>query len=198
MDAIDVRWRTVTQPTYAVQAIKELAIKGGRKPHGAEAGGAEWGEVLHILLDAAMKHPTVSLKEVAVSTLETYELPGDLTAEAVRTVERVMTTQTWRRAQQAVRLLTEVPLALPVAATESATGLPTVLRGVIDLVFLESAGWVIVDYKSERVDSSEIPALVDFYKPQLEIYAAVWEKVVRQPVVERGLLFAKSGEYRIV
>jgi hypothetical protein len=30
---------------------------------------------------------------------------------------------------------------VPVSASESSNGLPTVLRGVIDLVFLESAGW---------------------------------------------------------
>jgi ATP-dependent helicase/nuclease subunit A len=73
--------------------------------------------------------------------------------------------------------------------------LPTILRGVIDLVFLEPAGWVIVDYKSERVPASEISALVAFYRPQVEAYAAVWEKAVGQPVAQRGLYFTHSGEY---
>ncbi len=73
--------------------------------------------------------------------------------------------------------------------------LPTVLRGVIDLVFLESAGWVIVDYKSERVEASDIPALFAYYKPQIEAYAKAWEKVVGELVVESGLFFTHAGEY---
>jgi ATP-dependent helicase/nuclease subunit A len=60
-DAIEGRWRSVLQPSYAVLAIKESAIKGGFKPHGAEKGGAEWGEVLHTLLEAAMKRPEAGL-----------------------------------------------------------------------------------------------------------------------------------------
>ena len=86
-------------------------------------------------------------------------------------------------------------MATPVSASDSSTGLPTVLRGVIDLVFQESTGWVIVDHKSERVDASDIPALVAYYKPQIEAYADVWQNVVGEPVTERGLFFTHTGVY---
>jgi ATP-dependent helicase/nuclease subunit A len=66
---------------------------------------------------------------------------------------------------------------------------------VIDLVFLESTGWVILDYKSERVEASDIPALVAYYKPQIEAYAKAWEKAVGQSVVESGLFFTHTGQY---
>ena len=89
-------------------------------------------------------------------------------------------------------------MATSVAANEAAAGLPTVLRGVIDLVFQEEQGWVIVDYKSERVEAGDIPALVDYYLPQIEAYAEVWGKVVGQVVVERGLLFTHKGIYRSI
>ena len=82
-----------------------------------------------------------------------------------------------------------------VPATESTTGLPTVLRGVIDLVFQEDAGWVIVDYKSERVETGDLPALVKYYKPQIEAYARVWERVVGQSVTESGLFFTHTASY---
>ena len=72
------------------------------------------------------------------------------------------------------------------------------LRGVIDLVFRETVGWVIVDYKSERVEASETPALVDYYKPQINAYVEVWQKIVNLPVVERGLFFTHAGKYVIV
>lgn len=57
-----------------------------------------------------------------------------------------------------------------VSSSETPKGSPTVLRGVIDLAFLESAVCVIADYKSELVEASGIPALVADYKPQFEAY----------------------------
>lgn len=193
--AIEERWRAVLQPTYAVQAIKETAIQGGPKPHGAEKGGAEWGEVLHTLLEAAMKQPKADLRGLAVAALESEELPITFVEDAVTTVQRVIASDLWKRARSAQRCLPEVPLVISISALEASSGLPTVLRGVIDLVFLESAGWVIVDYKSERVEESEIPALVTYYKPQIEAYVKAWEKVVGQSVVERGLFFTHTGIY---
>ena len=193
--AIEQRWQAVVAPTYAVQAIKASAIKGGPKPHGAEKGGAEWGQVLHTLLEAAMKQPKADLHGLALSALENEELPVSLVDEVVKTVERVISSEVWQRARKADRCLPEVPLAMPVSATESSNGLPTVFRGVIDLAFLESAGWVIVDYKSERVKASDIPALVAYYKPQIEAYVKAWEKVVGQTVTESGLFFTHAGKY---
>jgi ATP-dependent helicase/nuclease subunit A len=70
-----------------------------------------------------------------------------------------------------------------------------VFRGVIDLVFVEAGAWVIVDYKSERVEESELPALVAYYKPQIDAYAEAWTKVVGQRVGERGLFFTHTSRY---
>jgi ATP-dependent helicase/nuclease subunit A len=195
VDSIEDRWRGVMQPTYAVQAIKESAIKVGTKPHGEMKNGAGWGELLHGLLEAAIKQPAGDLRGLALSTLENLELPASLIDEAIQAVAQVIASPLWQRALAAERSLAEVPIAYLLAAHESNSGLPTVLRGVIDLVFKEDRGWVIVDYKSERVDASEIPALVKYYRPQIEAYAAAWEKVVGQPVIERGLFFTHCGNY---
>jgi ATP-dependent helicase/nuclease subunit A len=116
----------------------------------------------------------------------------------VTTVERVIASALWQRALRAQRRLTEVPLGIYIAANESDSGLPTIMRGVIDLVFLESDGWVIVDYKSERVGVNEVPALATYYKPQVIAYAEAWERIVGQAVVERGLFFTHSGQYMLV
>jgi ATP-dependent helicase/nuclease subunit A len=196
--AIESRWDGVVQPTYATQAIKEAAIRGGAKPHGAEKGGAQWGTVLHTLLETALKRPAADLHDLAVSALESEELPVSLADEAVMTVRRVIQSHVWVRAQNANRCLTEVPMGVLVPASDAPSGLPTVARGVLDLVFLEAAGWVIVDYKTERVGAAELPKLVDYYRPQIDAYADVWQKAVGQVVVERGLLFTHTGEYRPV
>lgn len=195
IDAIEQRWQSISQPTYAVQAIKDSAITGGPKPHGAEKGGAEWGEVLHTLLEAAIKQPTADLHGLALSALENEELPISLVDKVVATVEQVTASDLWQRAQRSQRCMAEVSLAMLVPASDVPDGLPTVRRGVIDLVFRETNGWVIVDYKSERVKESDIPALVAYYKPQIGAYVKAWEKVVGQSVVEAGLFFTHTGKY---
>jgi ATP-dependent helicase/nuclease subunit A len=193
--AIEQRWQAVTHPTYAVQAVKALVIREGPKPRGAEKGGAEWGTVLHSLLEAAMKRPGADLSSLAVSLLENEDLPLALADDAVATVNQVMASEIWGRARAAELCLTEVPLETLSQASDQPPGLPTVVRGVIDLVFCEPAGWTIVDYKTERVDAGEIPELVTYYRPQVAAYAELWEKVVRQPVAERGLFFTQHGTY---
>jgi ATP-dependent helicase/nuclease subunit A len=190
--AIETRWKTILLPSYAVAAIKKAAIKGGPKPHGAEKDGAEWGKLLHLLLEAAMKEPSGDLRGLALSALEDLELSVDLVDDAVHTVERVIGSDLWKRAQKSECSLAEVPLSL---CTPDDGGLPTVFRGVIDLAFLESNSWVIVDYKSEGVEESEIPALVAYYKPQIDAYAEAWEKITGQRVSERGLFFTHSSRY---
>ncbi len=195
VDAIEHRWQRVLTPSYAVQAIKESAIQGGPKPHGQERAGAEWGEVLHTLLEAAMKRPEADLRGLAVAALESEDLPITLADDAVTTVEQVIASELWQRARNAQHCLVEIPVAMQVPAADATGGIPTVVRGVIDLVFQEATGWVIVDYKSERVDASDIPALVAYYKQQIEAYAKTWEEVVGQTVVESGLFFTHVGAY---
>lgn len=190
--AIGTRWQTVLRPAYAVVAIKKAVIKGGPKPHGAEQGGAEWGELLHMLLEATMKQPKGDLRGLALSALQDLELSVELLDDAVRTVERIIESDLWKRAQRAARCLAEVPLSF---CSPGDGGLPTVFRGVIDLVFLDGDSWVIVDYKSERVDENDLPALVAYYKPQIDAYAEAWEKIIGERVGERGLFFTHTSRY---
>jgi ATP-dependent helicase/nuclease subunit A len=193
--AIQQRWRRTLMPTYAIQAIKATSLPGGPKPHGAEKAGAEWGTVLHTLLETAMRKPGCDLYTLALSAVTEQGLPAGLAEEAVATVERVTASELWARASRSSCRLIEAPLAAPRSAEESLDGIPTVLRGVIDLAFRETTGWVIVDYKSERVERSELLALTRYYRPQLEAYAQVWRQIVDEPVIECGLFFTHAGEY---
>ncbi|MDP7017591.1 MAG: UvrD-helicase domain-containing protein, partial [Pirellulaceae bacterium] len=175
---IEDRWNRSAAASYNVRAIKATALSDGPKPRGSERGGAEWGEVMHSLLEAAMKNPAANLPALAAASLETVDLPLTLTDVAVDTVRRVLQSEIWRRACRSPRCFTEVPLALPVAVADEPVGAPTIARGVIDLVFREDSGWIIVDYKSERVDARQIPDLVSFYQPQVDAYADAWRTIV--------------------
>ena len=74
--------------------------------------------------------------------------------------------------------------------------MPTLRRGAIDLVFLENNGWVIVDYKTDRVDSTHTSTTkVEYYRPQVESYAKAWAKLVGGQVSEIGLFFISLNIY---
>ena len=76
--------------------------------------------------------------------------------------------------------------ARPVAVAEKA---PIFLAGAIDLAFFEGGGWVIADYKSDRVPESGLGALVAHYRPQVELYTRFWERITGEKVKETGLYF---------
>ena len=46
---------------------------------------------------------------------------------------------------------------------------PNLLSRTVDLVFKEPEGWVIADYKTDKVDRN-LDALMAYYRPQVEMY----------------------------
>lgn len=47
------------------------------------------------------------------------------------------------------------------------------LRGVIDLAFLETGGWVLVDYKTDVAARDQLEMLVEHFRPQVDLYGQV-------------------------
>ena len=99
-------------------------------------------------------------------------------------------------------LLTAAPLVAfgggrPVAVIDSA---PIFLSGTIDLVFREADGWVIADYKTDRLPAALADAgaearekalgiLVDHYRAQVRLYTRFWGRITGEKVKESGLYF---------
>ena len=69
-----------------------------------------------------------------------------------------------------------------------------VLEGVIDLVFREKGGWVVVDYKTDVGTDPEFPGRRDSYRRQVELYADAWSRLTGDPVKERVLFFTAQGK----
>ena len=101
--------------------------------------------------------------------------------EALDVIGRVRTSPFWDRVRQAEERLVEVPLA---ALQDAGAEIPTIARGIIDLALKCSEGWYIIDYKS---DVAGMDQLVESYGAQVRAYAALWSKIVGQPVAFAGL-----------
>ncbi|MDH7513826.1 MAG: 3'-5' exonuclease, partial [Clostridiales bacterium] len=113
-------------------------------------------------------------------------------------------------------------------------GIPVIVSGAIDLVFWEEgrqgkggkgadggdgsgeAGWVIADYKTDRIPiseatlraagpefnvervralSPEFASIIDFHAPQIRLYARFWSQITGEPVKEAGLYFTSIGRW---
>jgi len=68
-----------------------------------------------------------------------------------------------------------------------------IVQGVADVaVILPKEIWLL-DYKTDRVRSSEIGDKVKIYEPQLNLYAHALERIYGRPVTERHLHFLSCG-----
>ncbi|MDI3548854.1 MAG: ATP-dependent helicase/nuclease subunit [Halanaerobiales bacterium] len=63
----------------------------------------------------------------------------------------------------------------------------------IDLVFKEEDGWVIVDYKTDRVEGVEnLEKLKEMYIKQVKLYSRAWEKIVGEDVNKANVIFLSN------
>jgi ATP-dependent helicase/nuclease subunit A len=193
--AIRRRWELVSAKTYEVSSVKALAVQRGKFTYSQGEHGVEWGTVIHLLLEAAMKNPGADIHQLARAALADQGLETMLAAQAVETVQSVIQSEIWQRALAATKRLVEVPFQRLIPNDPASTRLTTVLRGVIDLTFLEPQGWVIVDYKSDRVPDGRIPDLVELYTAQVIGYAEAWSEFTAEQVHEVGLLFTHHQVY---
>ena len=122
-------------------------------------------EAMEILLDPARTPPASASEAVALAGSE-LDAAGKTEAEAL--VARLLAHPVVARARAARRRFVELPVLFRDEALEGAP----LVEGKIDLLFEEEDGWVVVDWKTDRVATpaarEEREAL---YAPQLASYA---------------------------
>jgi len=64
-----------------------------------------------------------------------------------------------------------------------------VVEGIVDLLYRDDDGLVLVDYKTDAVPAAAIPSRVEYYRPQMAVYATAIEAAVGEPVRRCVLLF---------
>ncbi|HSJ23533.1 MAG TPA: UvrD-helicase domain-containing protein [Longimicrobiales bacterium] len=193
------------------------AVGGGEAHEPAESAaagavvqgrGTAWGTAVHDGLQyAAQGLAGDALRHACRDRLAALERPLDSKGEPLElgelldTIAAVRSSPLWQRATASGQWLVEVPFALRLTAREYAriSGAAVdevpddapdeLVDGRIDLAFREAAGWVIVDYKTDAAGDAIPPALMRRYRAQLALYAAAWEQISGEAVVETSLLF---------
>ncbi len=204
VEALASRLATAEAPTHAVSPAKELALSTPGKtaaPPSPDTGdvppfadgehGVEWGQAVHQLLELAMREPGADLNAAARALLEENGIDPSHVPVAVETALSVVASDTWKRAENSTRRLSEVPFEMVLEDREP----PTLVRGAIDLVFAENGGWVLVDFKTDLVSDAGTAALAERYRPQLALYRQAWERCTGEEVNECGIFLTRTGRY---
>ena len=104
------------------------------------------------------------------------------------------------RIRRSVQVLRELPFNLTLPASDvfpdTQTSQESILvQGIIDCCFLEDGHWVLLDYKTNRVDAKHTAqAIAQYYRPQLDIYTQALERITGIPVGERYLYLLSVGQ----
>ena len=96
-----------------------------------------------------------------------------------------------------MRFLTEIPATkINPSLDKKFDNEMVIIQGAVDVCFTEPEGIVILDFKTDRVQSEE--ALIEAYAEQLNIYAKACEKIFEMPVKEKIIYsFELSKEIKI-
>ncbi|MCZ8511164.1 helicase-exonuclease AddAB subunit AddA [Paenibacillus filicis] len=179
--------------SYRPAIVRRPRFLEERKANAAERGTVFHSVMQHIPLSGSVDEAAVrmTLDRMAERELLTDEQrPLVDPAVIVSFFESVL----GRRLLQAAKVHREVPFSYGVPAKDvygaGSTGLAdetVMLQGVIDCVFEEEAGLVLLDYKTDRLKGSKPERIAEGYRLQLDLYARAVETIWKRPVIGKYL-----------
>ena len=151
----------------------------------------EKGTVLHKIMQYITFEPDTDIN-AEIKRLVTEKRITEEEAAAVNraAAERFFATPLYMRilyskdVRREMRFITELPVSKFSAGAGNFED-TFIVQGAVDLCFAENDGVVVVDFKTDRVDSVEV--LKENYEGQLSVYADACEKIFGMPVKEKIL-----------
>jgi ATP-dependent helicase/nuclease subunit A len=166
---------------------------------------SEKGSALHLVMRYLKLEKAIGTAEVEqqIKEMVKRELLTSLQAEAVKPEEIVKFVHSplGERIGKGRELQREVPFTLALPAEEfypeavNIAGEIIILQGTIDCIFKEGEEYVLVDYKSDKVNSGDINVLRERYRLQMELYAQAVRTIFAQPIKEKILYSFSLQEY---
>lgn len=200
-----------TEVHILLKALGESWLAAGPQGHGS-----------------AGQEPDGRLERMARDVLVASGRDPGKSGELAGHVRDIVRSEFWLRAMAARRRLFETPFSVRVGLDDAEyadlmariglapsaggrplapiQGAPVILSGAVDLLFEEAGGWVIADYKTDRLPEEVLSAggedsrraldlLVEHYRPQVELYTRFWERMTGAMVKESGLYFTAFGTW---
>lgn len=170
---------------------------------------AEKGTAMHMVMQHVDFSKSVTF-EIINSQLDDMVVRELLTEEQKQVVDVEQVVQFFRselgvRMLNASTLKREVPFSAAFSAQAAypdwkGENEPILVQGVIDCVFEDEMGLVLVDYKTDRIHDrykngfeEARPILEKRYKVQIDLYTEALENIMKKKVTERYLFFFDGG-----
>ncbi len=162
----------------------------------ADVGTAVHAVMQHIPLDRTLNAQEIKAFIEELVGMEILS-PDEGNVINVEEIERFYASNLAKRLSQAKHIKREVPFTY---AKEDADGDYQIIQGIVDCLFEEKDGWVLLDYKTDRVAHIENKQaeMNERYGVQLTVYQQAVQSILHIPVKERVLyLFASNEEVTI-
>jgi len=179
-----------------------------RRPRFAESRGlnaAERGTVYHAVMQRLELHPNLAAADIA-STVQRMTARRLLTPEQAAAVDpaelfRFFATEVGRRLLFAAKVRRELPFSLKLPAAELSPGLrgqdagePVLVQGILDCLFEDAGGLVLLDYKTDALWQESASARAERYRLQLALYAQAVKEIFRREPDEIFVYFFDGAE----
>lgn len=173
-----------------------VALKG----QVGEIFGADFGIVMHKLYEKLVKNGEVTEIDI-LTELNENNVKKDKAVIAKKLISNYKNSSIYNRIKKSKNVLCEVPFSLKINKeenefnnlVETKENSPAIVSGIVDLVFKEDDGWVILDYKTNVVDKKEdLETLKKHYSNQLKLYSAAFERISGEKVKSRVLCFVRG------
>jgi len=218
------------------ETVTALVKRAGEAPEWAKGGLGLWGSEVHVMLktlggawrDKAPGATGDELLRLARDVLVASGRDPAASRDLAAHVAGIIGSPFWLRAMRSGRRLYEVPFTVRVGPGDAeyeelvaavgpvpaaggkpvvaASGAPVFLSGAVDILFKEDEGWVIADYKTDRLPPAlegaadedrekALAVLSDHYRLQVRLYTRFWSKITGEKVKESGLYFTALGRW---
>jgi len=186
------------QPVFGGKsiALRPRFIQKSRGLTGAERGTLMHSVMQHLDLQGDLQGKGIR-EQLGKMVIQEMILPEHVELVDVSAIVAFFQSSLGQRLRHSANVRRELPFSLILPAerfdTEMAgTGEGVFIQGVIDVLFDEDDGLILLDYKTDWVqDSSE---LVERYAVQLNLYGEAVERIFKQPVKEKYLYVFSTKE----
>ncbi|MDB5054980.1 MAG: hypothetical protein JWM44_3030 [Bacilli bacterium] len=189
---------SAAEPTYLRTNVTGKAKTSSEiklvRPSGGK--GMAFGSVVHRLIEAVGQGKTLEqIAGYAEIIAKEEALDDKWKPDAVAAVTALIESPIWQRGIKAKQKHHE--FSFMVGKKEEANK-DTLIKGVIDYLFEEEDGWVLVDFKTDTYEDEHEQNFIDYYKPQVLAYVQEWEQTFGMKVKEAGLFFVGKGNYVVL
>jgi ATP-dependent exoDNAse (exonuclease V) beta subunit len=143
--------------------------------------GAIFGKLVHRLFEKLDWSQPGLLEEMAIIEGKGLGATGPMIKRAGEMVKEAINSPVLQRVIKSRSYQKEVPF------TYKNNG--TIFEGVMDVVFKEEDGLVILDFKTDLVNKNDLNSKIEHYKPQVQVYSDAIKTIFGNPPKEVILFF---------